>query len=199
MCLKMIKLWKEALLNPKQTFKKEKKKADLGSAVKQVFIAGLIAGIITALVEFSSESLITLVSSPIAAILGLLLGSGFYYLFARLFGGKGSYREQTYLIAIYSAPLSIISSVVSSILILSAVADSLFLLAPFLLVSLGLFVYSLYLLTLAFKEAHGLSTGKAILTWLIPLIIVFVIIVLALLAYVFIVGIYSALPDTALV
>ena len=190
----MIKLWKEALLNPKQTFKKEKKKADLGSAVKQVFIAGLIAGIITALVEFSSESLITLVSSPIAAILGLLLGSGFYYLFARLFGGKGSYREQTYLIAIYSAPLSIISSVVSSILILSAVADSLFLLAPFLLVSLGLFVYSLYLLTLAFKEAHGLSTGKAILTWLIPLIIV-----LALLAYVFIVGIYSALPDTALV
>lgn len=195
----MIKLWKEALLNPKQTFKKEKKKADLGSAVKQVFIAGLIAGIITALVEFSSESLITLVSSPIAAILGLLLGSGFYYLFARLFGGKGSYREQTYLIAIYSAPLSIISSVVSSILILSAVADSLFLLAPFLLVSLGLFVYSLYLLTLAFKEAHGLSTGKAILTWLIPLIIVFVIIVLALLAYVFIVGIYSALPDTALV
>ena len=195
----MIKLWKDVLLNPRQTFKKEKKKANLGSAVKQVLIAGIIAGIISGLAEFSSESLTTLVSTPIAAIIGLIFGSGFYYLFARLFGGKGNYREQTYLIAIYSAPLSIISSIVSSILIISALADSLLLMIPFLLVSLGIFAYSVYLLTLIFKEAHGLSTGRAILTWLIPLIIMVVIIILALLAYIWLVGIYSTLPDTALV
>jgi len=36
---------------------------------------------------------------------------------------------------------------------------------------LVLLFYSAYLLTMAFKEAHGLSTLKAALVWLLPVIV----------------------------
>ena len=86
----MIKfgLWKDVLLNPKQTFKKEKKNANYGVAAKYVFIAGLIGGVITGLVSISTL-LYDAIATPVVALIGLFLGSGIYHLFAQLLGGKG--------------------------------------------------------------------------------------------------------------
>jgi hypothetical protein len=200
MCFdKMFKTWKDALLKPKQTFKKEKKNANLGNAVKQVFIAGIIAGIVSAFAEISN-SVAILVSTPFVAVIGLLLGSGIYYVFARLLGGKSIYREQTYLIALYTAPLSIYSSIFSTMTILLASLGSLnFIIALPILIMFGLSIYGLYLLTLVLKEAHGLSTGRAVLAWLIPflMVVVFAMIVAAVVALW--VGGFASIPEALLI
>jgi hypothetical protein len=200
MCFdKMFKTWKDALLKPKQTFKKEKKNANLGNAVKQVFIAGIIAGIVSAFAEISN-SVAILVSTPFVAVIGLLLGSGIYYVFARLLGGKSKYREQTYLIALYTAPLSIYSSIFSTMTILLASLGSLnFIIALPILIMFGLSIYGLYLLTLVLKEAHGLSTGRAVLAWLIPflMVVVFAMIVAAVVALW--VGGFASIPEALLI
>jgi hypothetical protein len=166
-------LWKNALLKPKQTFKKEKSKKDLGKSTKSVLAAGIIAGIIAGLASLDAALfLINIVAYPIAATLSFLISSGIYYLFARLFGGKGSYAAQSHLISLYLAPLFIVTTI---LLLVPAIGTWL---------NLAVAIYSLYLLTLVLKEIHGFTTTRAVLTWLIPLMIIFVIsIVLAAVAY----------------
>jgi hypothetical protein len=80
------------------------------------------------------------------------------YVFAMLMGGKGNYKTQAYLYAMYNAPLSIVVVIVSLIPLIG----------PFL--SIIPAIYGLYLLTMSLKEAHGYTIGKAILTWLIPVV-----------------------------
>jgi hypothetical protein len=113
-----------------------------------------------------------------------LFGSGVNYVFARLLGGKGNYTAQSYLIALYSAPFSIITVVI--------------MLIPWVGIWLAVLfsIYGLYLLTLALKETHGYSTGRAVLTWLLPMIIMAVIVAalvaLFVMAYV---STFSSIPE----
>jgi hypothetical protein len=170
MCFKeMLNLWKNVLMNPKKTFKKEKKKSNLGLGAYYIVIAGIIGGIISAIVSLNWVSaLFFIFFYPLLSFVGWLINSGIYYVFARLLGGKGNYTKQSYLIALYVAPLSIITAII--------------LLIPTFGVWLSLLVtvYSLYLLTFALKEAHSYSTGRAVMTWLIPLSILLIIIAIGI-------------------
>jgi len=179
MCLD-FNLWKDALVKPAETFSKEEKKADFGKGIKHIGIAGIIAGVILGIAAMAGLTLtgsvfglgslgagagigtflLLLVITPIYFVISWLIGSGIIYIFAMIFGGKGGYETQSYLIAIYAAPLSIISA----ILILVPVAG------PIVNFLIGL--YALYLLTLALKQAHKVTTGKAVLIWIIPVAIV---------------------------
>lgn len=183
-------LWVESITNPIQTFKKEKKKADLVQGMIHIALAGLVTGVIKGLYDFMIGSVIggvlgpmfgqfpiggfmgavgaislvlSIIFTPIFSVIIWLIVSGILYIFAMLFGGKGDYKTQSYLYAIYSAPLSIIITVISIIPIIGILA-----IIPWL--------YGLYLLTMALKEAHGYTMGKAVLTWLIPVLILVVII-----------------------
>jgi len=65
--------------------------------------------------------------------------------------------------ALYMAPLAIFSSIFFATG-LDAIAG----------------IYGLYLLTLVIKQVHGFTTGKAVLSWLIPiLVIIFIAILIA--------------------
>jgi hypothetical protein len=174
-------VWMEALKNPIQTFKKEKKNADLTEGAKNIALAGLITGLISGLVFLVVGSIYSmanpyamgligipafvaiLIVSPIVSVIGWLISSGIYYLIARLLGGRGDYKTQSYLIALYSAPMGIVITVLNLVPILGSI------------LSLLGAIYSLYLLTLSLKETHGFSTGKAVLTWLIPFLVIAVI------------------------
>lgn len=171
----MFELWKNALLKPKQTFKAEKKNAKLALGAKYILVSGLITAAITALsylagLDTTLDSLflypalvlLYIIFSPVLSVIGWLFSSGVDYIFAKLLGGRGTYEQQTYLISLYVAPISIISAV----LLLVPVAG--------LWLSALLSLYGLYLVTMALKEAHGYSTGRAVLTWLIPFLIVVV-------------------------
>jgi hypothetical protein len=178
------------------TFKKEAKNANLAEGALHMAVAGVVTGFITGLYYMIFGSTITsqifplasgftgatffiisLIATPIYTVIAWLIGSGILYIFALLFGGKGDYKTQSYLYAIYSAPLGIITTVL--------------LLIPFLGIFLALLVaiYGLYLLTMVLKEAHKYTTGRAVLTWLVPIgIIVLIVIVLAGLAFMFLLG-----------
>lgn len=185
MLKKMYEIWKSVLTKPKETFRLQAKKADYVEAVKHVGVAGVIQGILTGIfitlglsavgglfgygslgASLGGLSIIGLaISVPIMAAITLFIGSGIFYIIARLLGGKGNYQTQTYLMAIYMAPLGLIG-------ILAMI--------PFvgILVSLGVTIYMLYLLTLALKETHKFTTGRAVLTWLLPLIVIMVLVML---------------------
>jgi len=195
MTIEIFEKWINVLTKPKEVFAEEKAYASLGKAIKIIFVAGVIAGIFGIIANYILLSLMgTLLSLPssythsfpygdffgtplslpeylalsfvagvIYAPIIFLIFSGINYLFAKLFKGEGNFTTQTYLIALFYAPCIVITSALGII--------------PFFggLLALFVLIYELYLLTLALKETHQYSTGKAILTWLIPLIILMVI------------------------
>ncbi len=172
---KYFEIWKAALLKPANTFKTQSRKANLKEGAMHVGLAGLIVGVIVGLAMLLLGTTIetagfgaalgitgfiaSVILTPIISIIGWLIGSGIYYIVAMILGGKGSYSTQSYLIAIYSAPISIITSIVGLIPIIG-------------LLNFVIFLYSLYLLTLALKETHRFTTIKAALVWIIPIVLI---------------------------
>jgi len=165
MCRKYFQKWYNALTKPKETFKKEKKNASLKEAIKNIGLGGLIGGVaafISLTLTTSSPffALSYIISVPIASIISLIISSAVFYLFAKLFGGKGNYNLQTYLISLYRAPLLPIVN--------------LFAVIPLggIIIRIAAEIYAIYLTTLALKETHNYSTGRAVATWLVPALIV---------------------------
>ena len=175
---KYFEIWKAALLTPAKTFKAQSRKADLTEGAKHVGLAGLIAGIIAGLgvlllgtaidaaaglgASVGVAGFITsVIVTPIMMIISWLIGSGIYYIFAMILGGRGNFTTQSYLIALYTAPIAIITAVLGLIPLVG-------------ILNLLVFIYSLYLLTLALKETHRFTTIKAALTWIIPLVLIII-------------------------
>jgi len=195
MTIEIFEKWIKVLIKPKEVFAEEKAYASLGKAIKIVFVAGVIAGIFGIIAHYISlfyygDFFKTLLSLPeylassfvagvIYAPIIFLIFSGINYLFAKLFKGEGNFTTHTYLIALLYAPCMVITSALGIIP---------FFIIPFfgglmgsLVLGLLVLIYELYLLTLALKEVHQYSTGKAILTWLIPLIIFSIVTLLCIL------------------
>lgn len=184
----MFDTWVKAITKPKQTFSSEKSKADFGKGAQHILIAGVIVGIISgawAAYGFGGASVFasTFVSGIVGQFLGWIIAGGIFYLFAKLLGGKGTFTTQIYLMALYMAPLAVISSILG--------------LVPYVgsWISLLVMIYGLYLLTLALKEAHNYTMGRAVLTWLIPVILLAVIFVILMMVAV---ALFSSLLGSSL-
>jgi hypothetical protein len=157
-------------------------RGDFGKGILNVLVAGAIGGAVlgffVALLAGVAGSFIrpvvgmatgaavffyTLIAIVIGAILGLIICSAILFLFAKIFKGKGSYAQQTFALSLPTSALLLIDGVLGWIPILGAIIS----------VIAGL--YYLYPLTIVLRETHKYSTGSAVLTWLIPAIIIFVI------------------------
>ena len=177
---KMTDLWMNALKKPKETFSAEKKNADFTTGAIYILIAGVIAGIIGWLTTMMYAAQIkaalgpmaslmpttgggafvtNVIVGPIMSVISWIIFGGIILIFAKILGGKGSFVQQLYLMSLYMAPLAILTAILGLIPIIGGI------------LGLLLMLYGLYLLTLATKEAHGFSIGKAVLSWLIPVII----------------------------
>jgi len=194
MTIEIFEKWIKVLIKPKEVFAEEKANASLGRAIGIVFVAVIIAGIFLVIKTYTtftflgSTSLGTLihnvlsygfsetlslpeflillfVSNVIQNLIGFLIVSGIFYIFAKLLKGTGNFTTHIYLIALLSAPCIVIAGAISII--------------PFIGYSVAFltYIYEVYLLTLALKETHQYSTGRAIFTWLIPAIVLAVIMV----------------------
>ena len=179
-----IKKYSNPLIHPVEVFKLEKKNANLGDAIKNILIAGLFSGVFMGLLstvnmligntlsigsQFAVIGTVLLAITsififPILAVGTLLMNSAIYYVFAKIFGGKGDFTTQTYLISLYLAPLLIIMSMLNAV---PFIASVLFML---------IVAYSFWPLTVVLRETHGYTTKRAILTWLLPLAILILII-----------------------
>ena len=172
---KIKSTWKQALLEPQKLFVKEIRNANLEEATKMIAAAGLFFAILYSILSplAGVDYVTVIIGFPIISIIGWLISSAIYYLFARLLSGRGTYTQQSYLIALYQVPLVIIISISSLIPIVGSI------------VSILLSLYSLYLLTVAMRVAHRFSTGRAVLSWVIPIVVIVVIMMLFFTAFMF--------------
>lgn len=167
-------------MQPKEVFAKRKKEAAVTAAAKTYGIVGAVAGGLLgimfavlgaafaaipglgALAAFGILAIpIGAVVGAILAVLGSLIMSGVEFVVAKLLGGTGDFATHYFLPSLFVIPVTILSLILNFIPILGSILG--FILA----------LYNLYLITLAYKEAHGLSTLKAVLVWLLPVIVIF--------------------------
>lgn len=90
-----------------------------------------------------------------------LIGVGIYFLIAKVLGGTGDFGRFAYLNAAFAAPLGILTTLLS--------------LVPFIgCISIFISIYSLVLVYFTVKVEHSLSSGRAIMVVLIPLLVMIV-------------------------
>jgi hypothetical protein len=116
----------------------------------------------------------------IAVPVGFLIGTFIMHLIAKMLGGQGEYSTFAYLSSTYQAPLTIVSSVLSII--------------PFLGGCIGflIIIYTYVESFFAIKTNYGLTSGRAVVAILIPLILLFI--VFACFAFV-LVGMFTAISN----
>lgn len=125
-------------------------------------------------VEFSSAilagiSIVFIIGIPIIGLLTLAVFTAIWHAVALVLGGKGSYGGLfsgfafAQLPAIFTAPLAVIG-------LLPGIIGALL----FGLGSIGLGLWSLVLSILAVRENYAVSTGRAILIYLLPVVVLLV-------------------------
>lgn len=120
---------------------------------------------------FSAGMFCLLPFSGVMNLIGMAISVGIMHLLAKAFGGNGKYPEFLYLTAAYSAPMTMITSLLSLI--------------PFIgsCLTLPLSFWSFNLMIQSIKSAHNLDTARAlgvILSLLLMNVIIFGCIVLAI-------------------
>jgi len=166
--------WIGIVKNPEAEFGKAIYDASLASALFQMILASVLVGSMSALATYFSVPQELAASLPLflaasmamsglSVFFGWLLLSFIVLALSRITEGKGSFALQSYLVALFLAPLSVVSALLSFV--------------PFgeFLVFL-LFFYNLYLLFLSVKVCHGFDVKKAAIVVVLSL---FLIIVLA--------------------
>ncbi|MFH1750860.1 MAG: YIP1 family protein [Candidatus Micrarchaeota archaeon] len=166
-------LWIEVLTKPKEVFAAQKTKGDLMAGVMNLGIAYFVVGLVSAIFLLADPvvAISSLIGTVVIGIILSIIGVGILYLIAMLLGGKGTFTQQYYLMSIFSVPIVVLS------------------LIP--IVGILVSLYGLYLLTLALKEVHAFDTMKAVLVWLIPVIL------MVILAAIFAATIFAALMGAA--
>ncbi len=96
---------------------------------------------------------------PFGVVYGFYTFQIVLFLFARLLGGKGSFGAQSYAQSLFYAPLAIVQQ---SAAVTPVAGRVLFFI---------LALWSLVPTTTSLKAAHGYSTGRAVLTWILPVIL----------------------------
>jgi hypothetical protein len=96
---------------------------------------------------------------PLGVIYGFYSFEIVLFIFARILGGKGSFGTQSYLQALFYGPLALVQQVAA---VIPGVGRMLFVL---------LAVGSLIPTTTSLKAAHGYSTTRAVLTWVLPILL----------------------------
>lgn len=180
----LIQKFKDITLNPIETFQKLRDEplstafvyflviiaiySVLSGIIGMVFVglfSAMMPGMTPGLIAETSllMGIFSIVFGFIGAIIGLIVGSLILHLFVYILGGRKG-LEQTIKAAIYSCtPLALIGWI------------------P--VVSIIAMIWSLVLEALAVRELHEISTARAVLAVLIPLILIFGLIVVAIIMF----------------
>jgi hypothetical protein len=104
-----------------------------------------------------------LIGALIATIIGSLIYWGIVYGLGRAFGGTGAFGELAWDLALFSAPLSVISALLGAIPVVGGI------------IAFAASIYGLYLTYLAIQSGMNLPSNKALYVILILFLIVLVI------------------------
>lgn len=155
-----------------------------------IAVTSLITAVVYSLIYSSSRYfgdsvfflLCYIILTPLFAIIGLAISAGIYRLIAGLFGGTGTWGELAYCFAAITAPASILAIPVAFLTPLMIDVDTTgFTLGPLCLIqliSLAVGIYSIVLFVSAIDGVENIGTGKAVLAYFIPVIVVIVLVFL---------------------
>jgi hypothetical protein len=123
------------------------------------------------------------VVAPVGAILGAAIWAGIYHWVAKLLGGTGAWDRLLFCYSAIQAPLLLVGVLLSLVMVpimrsamtTMIATQSLFLVYCLLMVvSLGLGIYNIVLNVSAIKAVERLDTGKAVLAFFLPPIVIIV-------------------------
>jgi Na+/proline symporter len=117
--------------------------------LQQLFSSGVFGAL------GGSVSLASIIMVPV----GFLVGTAIYFVIAKLLGGTGDFGRYAYLNASFSAPLTILSSIISVIPVIGCV-------------SIFIGIYQIVLTYYSTKVEHNLTSGRALIVVLLPLLVV---------------------------
>ncbi len=125
--------------------------------------------------------------SPIIAIILNMLLTGVLHLIAKIFHGNGKWSDLVFCLTAISAPANILVAIASLIIFAFGSIQNSFLIVSicYLVFSLILTIYSIVLNINAIKAVENISTGHAVATYFIP-VIVLILIVACILSFVLI-------------
>ncbi|MFQ6009864.1 MAG: YIP1 family protein [Candidatus Aenigmatarchaeota archaeon] len=158
--------WAGALANPVKEFRKAMYKANLASALFHMMFPALVMGVVTYFASLSIAALnlgvliLIALLSGISVIIGWLLWSAIVFILSKIVDGRGGFVTQSYMMALYTAPLTIVGMLVS-MLPLGGI------------LTLVILLYSLYLLFVAVQIVHGFDTRKSVTIVVLSLLLVF--------------------------
>jgi hypothetical protein len=125
--------------------------ADLPPDTRAQLQAFLNSGVLGGL---GGASLASIIMVPV----GFLVSTGILYLIAKVLGGTGEFGRYAYLNATFSAPLTILSSLLSVVPVLGCL-------------SIFISIYQIVLTYYSTKVEHDLTSGRALVVVLLPLIV----------------------------
>ncbi len=148
----------------KASFESAKSSVNTTNTLLGLVAAGAIAQLLAAIGAGADAGgyVSALVAGAIGGPIGFYIVTAIVWVVAKLFGGKGGLMDQANLVATFVVPLTVVIAILNLI--------------PFAggLLALVVEIYSLYLLTLALSVVHNYTTVRALLSWLIPGLILFV-------------------------
>lgn len=168
----MFRYWTSLFVHPKEMIDAEREYADLKEGAKwfllSSLIVGVFGGILVAFVGSAASAptgfniatfLFTVFSSLIMYAAGLTILEGIIFLIAKALGGKGTFVQQYYLVALATTPIMFWTTLTGIL--------------PFVgWLFVALFVaYWLYIRTIIYNEVHGFGMPKAVAAWLIPVLL----------------------------
>lgn len=122
-------------------------------------------------IRYSWYLLCLTIAAPLTAIVGMSIVAAIYRWIASLFGGQGAWDKLVYCFSAISAPVSLITMLISAAIIaLSAGQPQLLTCAS--LITLPITIYSIVLFINAIVAVEGITTGKAALVYFIPVIVI---------------------------
>jgi mRNA-degrading endonuclease RelE of RelBE toxin-antitoxin system len=118
--------------------------------------------------KIEEERVVVLILTLIIPIL-FFIGVGIQFALAKAFGGNGRFVGQCYAQLLYQVPLTILTSVISTLFVLFVQFTTRLVISP--VVSLALFIYGVLLNVMVIAGVHNMTRGKATAVVLIPYIV----------------------------
>ena len=141
-----------------------------GMASIFLLVQGLAGYFIASITNHEAQSAVALGGILTFSCLGLIvapisfyLGNGVIFVSASILGGKGKFSGQVYLYSLFFVPLGLITSL-ASLFQLIPVAGSVIV----YIVTAAVFILTILFTVRIIKVAHNFTTGRALLTFLIP-------------------------------
>lgn len=157
----VLRRWWMVLTQPRvATFDTQQSGASWSSLLIQLAILSALNAVFTLLAGQANVFMIILVSLA-AAYVGFFAITMLSFACARFLGGTGELLPYAYVLALIYVPLQILGAVLGIVPTLGTY------------ISLALFVYQLVLSVYATVSVHRMTMGKAVVTVLIPFVVLF--------------------------